>query len=134
MCQLLCDEFFLTKPRSQCGFEFIEGAVAQTALERARSGARSVFRISPHMIERFAEGMREKLRSAEVNFRKAQLGAIVERVEVDDEEVRILGRKDLLEEAVIGASASKGVVRRCVRGWLANQNASANQYVDVIPL
>ncbi|MEJ2632497.1 MAG: hypothetical protein P8015_15015, partial [Acidihalobacter sp.] len=93
---------------------------AQTALERARSGARSMFRISPHMIERFAEGMREKLRSAEVNFRKAQLGAIVERIEVDDEEVRILGRKDLLEEAVIGASASKGVVRRCVRGWLGD--------------
>jgi hypothetical protein len=84
------------------------------------------------MIERFAEGMREKLRSAEVSFRKAQLGAIVERIAVDDEEVRIFGRKDLLEEAVIGTSASNGVVRRCVRCWLASQNKTANRYVLVV--
>ena len=33
-------------------------------------------------------------------FRKAYLGSIVDRVEVDDHEIRIIGRKDVLEQAV----------------------------------
>jgi site-specific DNA recombinase len=97
---------------------------AKAALERARSGARSIFRISPHLIERFAETMRDNLRNGDVSFRKTYVGSIVDRIEVDDAEVRIMGRKDLLEEAVIASSGARGVVRSSVRGWLGDLDSN----------
>jgi hypothetical protein len=54
--------------------------------------------------------MREKLTTGEVPFRKAYLNAIIDRVEVDDGEIRIVGRKDVLERAVLaGGGPTPGV-------------------------
>ena len=43
--------------------------------------------ISPILVERFGQTMRAKLTTGEVSFRKAYLGSIVDRVEVDDHEI-----------------------------------------------
>jgi site-specific DNA recombinase len=61
----------------------------QSALERARSGAQSAVDISPILVERFGKTMREKLTTGDVPFRKAYLGLIVDRIEVDDNQVRL---------------------------------------------
>jgi hypothetical protein len=53
------------------------------------------------VVERFGRMMREKLTTGTVPFRKAYLGAIVDRIEVDDCEIRIVGRKDLLEQGIL---------------------------------
>jgi hypothetical protein len=45
--------------------------------------------------------MRDRLTTGEVPFRKAYLGALIDRVKVDDTQVRIFGQKDVLEQAVI---------------------------------
>lgn len=55
----------------------------------------------PVMVERFGKALREKPTTGEVPFRNACLGSIVDRNEVDDGEFRILGRKDVLEQAVL---------------------------------
>ena len=73
------------------------------ALERARSGTRAVEDMSPIVIEPFTRTMREKLTIGEVPFRKAYLGSLLDRIEVDDGEVRIVGRKEVLEQAVLAA-------------------------------
>jgi site-specific DNA recombinase len=65
---------------------------ALAALERARSGTRAVEDISPIVVERFTRTMREKLTTGEVPFRKAYPGSQIDRIEVDDGEVRIVGR------------------------------------------
>ena len=57
--------------------------------------------ISPILVERLGRIMREKLTTGDVPFRKAYLGSIVVRVEVDDREIRIIGRKDVLEQAAL---------------------------------
>ena len=57
--------------------------------------------IIPVMVERFGQAMRERLTTGAVPFRKAYLGSIVDRVEVDDREIRIVGRRDVLEQAVL---------------------------------
>jgi site-specific DNA recombinase len=93
---------------------------AQAALDRAKSGVRPVVDISLIVIERFGTTMREKLTSGEVPFRKAYLGAIVDRVEVDDREIRIVGRKDVLEQAVLANGSPVPGVRSFVRKWRAN--------------
>ena len=61
--------------------------------------------------------MREKMCSGEVPFRKAYLGAILDRIEVDDGKVRIIGRKDVLEQAVAREGVITPGVRSFVRNW-----------------
>jgi hypothetical protein len=68
-------------------------------------------------VERFGQIMREKLTTGEVPFRKAYLGSIVDRVEVDDREIRIVGRKDVLEQAVLANGGPIPGVRSFVRKW-----------------
>ena len=82
------------------------------ALDRARMGVRPTVEISPIVVERFGRTMQERLTSGEVPFRKAYLGSIVDRVEVDDREIRIVGRKDVLERSVLANGGSTPGVRR----------------------
>jgi site-specific DNA recombinase len=90
---------------------------AHAALDRIRSGTRPVVQISPTMVERFGETMRERLTAGEVPFRKAYLGSIVDRIEVGDFEFRIIGRKDVLEQAVLAGNRPVPGVRSFVRKW-----------------
>ena len=76
--------------------------------------------LTPDLIARFSTTMREQVTSGEIAFRKAYMGAIIDRIEVDDREIRILDRKDVLEQCVIGGAKPTGVVRSSVRGWLGN--------------
>lgn len=73
--------------------------------------------ISPTIVERFGQTMRERLTSGDISFRKAYLGSLIDRVEVDDHEIRIVGRKDVLEQAVLADGAPVPGVRGFVRRW-----------------
>ena len=106
----------------------------QAALERARSGMRPTVDVSPLVIERFGTTMREKLTTGEVPFRKAYLGAIVDRVEVDDSEIRIVGRKDVLEQAVLANGGPVPGVRNFVRKWRAGQDSNLRPHRFVVLL
>ena len=65
--------------------------------------------------------MRENLTTGSVPFRKAVITSFVDRIEVDDHEIRIMGDKGTLERAVLGSSGSSGSepggVRSLVRNW-----------------
>jgi site-specific DNA recombinase len=102
----------------------------QTALERARSGARPVIEISPIQVERFGQIMREKLTSGNVPFRKAYLGAIVDRIEVDDREIRIIGRKDVLEQAILADGGPVPGVRSFVRRWRSLRESNSSFQIE----
>ena len=93
---------------------------ASAALARLKSASRDAIRLTPELIGRFSTAMREHLSSGDVPFRKAYLGALIDRVEVDDREIRIMGRKHILEQCVIGGAKPSGAVRSSVRGWLGN--------------
>ena len=94
---------------------------AQAALDRARTAARPVVHISQAVVERFGATMRENLTTGAVPFRKAVITSVVDRIEVDDHEIRIIGDKGTLERAVLsgsgGSSAGPGGVRSLVRNW-----------------
>ena len=102
----------------------VERDQARTALARARTVGRPAVDISPIIVERFGQMMREKLTSGEVPFRKAYLGTIVDRVEVDDHEIRIVGRKDVLEQAVLANGGPIPGVRSFVRKWRTGKNSN----------
>jgi hypothetical protein len=64
-------------------------------------GARATVDINPVPIERFGQTMRDKLTASEMPFRKACIGSIVDRIDVDDHRIRIVGRKAVLEQAAM---------------------------------
>ena len=68
--------------------------------------------------------MRERLTTGELPFRKAYLGSIVDRVQVDDGGIRIVGRKDVLEQAALANGAPVPGVRSFVRKWRTRQDSN----------
>jgi hypothetical protein len=68
--------------------------------------------------------MREKMTSGEAPYRKAHLGALLERVEVDDGVIRIIGQKDVLEEAVMREGGPVPGVRCFVRNWRRGRDSN----------
>jgi site-specific DNA recombinase len=96
----------------------------QGVLDRAKAGSQPAANISAAMVARFSQLMQERLTSGEVPFRKAYLRAIVDRVEVDDQLIRIIGRKELLEQAVLANGVPKAGVRSFVRKWRTGQDSN----------
>jgi site-specific DNA recombinase len=93
-------------------------------LDRARSQTRRPIDIGPSLVRRFTQTMREKLTGGEISFRKAYLGSIIDRVEVDDRQIRIVGRKDVLEQAIAADGAPVSGVRSFVRKWRTGQDSN----------
>lgn len=97
---------------------------AGTALDRIKAQAAPPTSFDPAVIERFGRAMRENITSGETPFRKAYLQAVIDRVEVDDGVVRIIGDKSTLEQAVAGLSLAADGVRRCVPKWRARKDSN----------
>jgi site-specific DNA recombinase len=89
---------------------------AHAAAVRARGANRRPIIIPGERITAFSALMHERLTTGEIPFRKAYLGAIIDRIVVDDHHIRICGRKEVLEQAVFADPSLPGV-RRFVRGW-----------------
>ena len=94
-------------------------------LDRAKAQTPTATTIDPMLIEKFTQAMRQNLRSGEAPFRKAYLRSVVGRIEVDDGEIRIMGRKDVLERAVSsGGMPLPQQVRGFVREWRTRQDSN----------
>ncbi len=87
---------------------------AYTALARARGTNRAPIVFAADKIAAFGELMREQLTSGTIPFRKAYTRAIIDRIEVDDQQIRICGRKVILEQAVLANGARRPGVRSFV--------------------
>ncbi|NEU15034.1 recombinase family protein, partial [Methylobacterium sp. BTF04] len=74
---------------------------AKAALDRIRVNERPAAVIAPDLVERFGQLMRENVTAGEIPFRKAWIQSIVDRVEVDDHVIRIIGDKSSLEHAIM---------------------------------
>lgn len=97
---------------------------ARTALDRIKAQAAPPTAFDPAVIEGFGRAMRENITSGETPFRKAYLQAVIDRIEVDDGVVRIVGDKSTLEQAVAGLSLAADGVRRCVPKWRARHDSN----------
>lgn len=104
---------------------------AQAALDRIRVQSVLNEAIPSEIVEQFGRTMRENIRSGDVPFRKAYLRSVIERVEVDDATIRIVGEAATLEQVVAGtASTAEGKaagafgVRRSVRKWCARKDSN----------
>ena len=98
----------------------VEWDRAKGALDRIHVAERTPAEIGPDLIERFGHLLRENVRTGEIPFRKAWLQAIVDRVEVGADVIRIVGDKGSLETALTGSGGTAAIgVRSSVRRWRA---------------
>ena len=101
-----------------------ERDTARAALARAAGASRPPINIGPDRIAAFGAMMRERLTGGDIPFRKAYLGAIIDRIEVDDRQIRIRGRNDVLEQAVLADGDPIPGVRSFVCRWRTRQDSN----------
>jgi site-specific DNA recombinase len=97
---------------------------AKAALERAKGHSASQIQIDPALIERFGRSMRENFSTGSVPFRKAYLQSLIDVIEVDDDQIRIKGNKDLLEKAVLASQNNQRWCSQTSTRWRARQDSN----------
>ncbi|WP_082529132.1 recombinase family protein [Aurantimonas sp. Leaf443] len=99
---------------------------AQAALDRVRIKAMPATEIPLEIVERFGRAMRENIATGEIPFRKAYLRSVIDRVEVDDDAIRIIGDKATLEQVIAckGSAGGTDGVRSSVRKWRARKDSN----------
>ena len=90
---------------------------SRLALEGIRPPNAHPAPFEPEAIARFSRAMRENITSGEIPFRKAYIQSVVDRIEVDDGVIRILGSKATLEQAIAGRAVASVGVRSFERKW-----------------
>ncbi len=97
----------------------------QAALTHIKTRVVSSTTIPLEVVERFGRAMRENIRLGEVPFRKAYLRSVIDRIEVDDDAIRIVGQKAMLEQVIVG-NVIDGTdrVRSSVRKWCARKDSN----------
>ena len=97
---------------------------ARATLERIRGQSELPTKFEPEVIERFGRAMRENIAGGPIPARKAYLQSVIDRIEVDDDVIRIFGQKTALEQAIIGDAANSANVRRSVPKWRARKDSN----------
>ncbi|WP_412033258.1 recombinase family protein [Nitratireductor aquimarinus] len=101
-----------------------ERDIAQVAFDRAVAELRPEARITADKIAAFVEVMRNNVTDGPIPFRRAWLRAMIDNVEVDDDEIRIHGRRTVLERLVMGEGAAPAGVPSFVRKWRARKDSN----------
>jgi site-specific DNA recombinase len=98
---------------------------AKAAFDRAREQSGASFKINPALVDAFARLVNEKLDTGDVNIRRSYISSIVDEIEVDDDAIRIIGRKDILQAVIAGKSSDDARVRGFVRKWRARRDSNS---------
>lgn len=97
---------------------------AKAALDHARAQCGMAAAINAEKIDAFARLMNAKLDAADTNARKGYINSIIDAVEVDDQAIRIIGSKDILQAAIAGKQTENGNVRGFVRKWRTRHDSN----------
>ncbi len=98
--------------------------IAEASLAQIAANVSAKATITPQKVSAFTELMRDKLRNGDVRARKDWLGSVLERIEVGDDVVKIIGNKQVLAAAVTGQNTAPANVRGFVRKWRARQDSN----------
>jgi hypothetical protein len=101
-----------------------ERDIAQAAFDRAVTEMRPEARITEDKIASFVATMRDNVLSGDTAFRRAWLRSVIDKVEVDDTEIRIHGRRTVLERLVMGGGAAPAAVPSFVREWRTRHDSN----------
>lgn len=102
-----------------------ERDIARITFDRAAEESSPALRVTEEKIAAFTEIMRANVLDGEIAFRRAYLRSVIDQVEVDDDEVRICGRRTVLERLVMGAGATPAGVPSFVRKWRTRRDSNS---------
>lgn len=102
-----------------------ERDIAQVAFDRAVAELRPEVRITADKVAAFTRVMRENILAGAIPFRRAYIRAVIDEVEVDDAEIRIHGRRTVLERLVMAEGAVPAGVPSFVRKWRARRDSNS---------
>ncbi|GGI83011.1 hypothetical protein GCM10007973_19390 [Polymorphobacter multimanifer] len=89
-----------------------------------RQMIRGAKRITPEIVEKFGGMVAAKLRDPDPKLRKAYVRLLVDRVEVNASEIRIIGSKSALEHAVLDPQVAAGRVPSFDREWCPEEDSN----------
>ena len=98
--------------------------IIEASLEQIASSASARAAITPQKVSAFTKLMRDKLQNGDVRARKDWLGSILQRIEVGDDAVKLIGNKHVLAAAVTSQNTAPAHVRGFVRKWRARQDSN----------
>ncbi|NCA00884.1 MAG: recombinase family protein [Sphingomonadaceae bacterium] len=101
-----------------------ERDLALASLERLVEQTTVQKNVTPDKVTAFSKLMREKIRSGDTQTRKAWLGSVISRIEVDDDTIRVIGEKPVLAAALAAQNMPSANVRGFVRKWRARQESN----------
>ncbi|VFU10937.1 Resolvase domain protein [Methylocella tundrae] len=101
-----------------------ERDLAQIAFDRAVAETNPRARITDEKIAAFVEVMRSNVLTGDTSFRRAYIRSVIDQVEVDDAEIRIHGRRSVLERLVMGGGADPAGVPSFVRKWRTRHDSN----------
>ena len=102
-----------------------ERDIAKVAFERAVSEMRPDTRITEDKIAAFTSAMQANVLNGETPFRRAYIRSVIDQVEVGDTEIRMKGRKTVLEKLVMAGGATPSGVPSFVREWRARRDSNS---------
>ena len=72
--------------------------------------------------------MRNNILTGDTPFRRAYIRSVIDQVEVDDTEIRIVGRRSVLERLVVGGGAAPAGVPSFGPKWLPEQDLNLRPF------
>ena len=112
--------------KDRVGMVKTERDLAQIAYDRAVVETNPRARITDEKIAKFVETMRSNVLTGDTPFRRAYIRSVIDQVEVDDDEIRIWGRKGVLERLVAASGGgSPAGVPSFVRKWRARRDSNS---------
>ncbi len=98
--------------------------IARVSLERALAELSPQVRVTAEKVARFTSLMRQNIVDGAPEFRRAYIRSIIDAVEVDRTEIKIHGRKDVLERLVMAEGATPAGVPSFVRNWRTRHDSN----------
>ncbi|MFN4038922.1 MAG: recombinase zinc beta ribbon domain-containing protein [Erythrobacter sp.] len=98
--------------------------IAKASLQQITLSTANRTAITPQKIAAFTDLMRHRLRNGDVRARKDWIGSIVDKIEIDDDAITIIGNKHALIAALAGQNQAETPVRGFVRKWRARQDSN----------
>lgn len=98
---------------------------AKAALDRIRSTMPEA-EIDPEVVEKFGRLMRESITTGDVPFRKSYIRSVIDRIEIDDDVIRIIGDKTKLEKAATARGSFVPGVRSFAPEWRSHGETHQN--------
>ena len=98
--------------------------IIEASLARITQNIGASVELDSDRIAKFSDLMRRKLDDGDVKTRRTYLSSVIDRIEVDDDAIRVFGRKDVLADAIAGRNSPAGNVSGFVRKWRARNDSN----------